>query len=222
MKWSYDVSKKPKENMKAFIDEALAEDPLRSHMLLWLIYRDIGGGQVPLGPQYENAFRIMLHQHPLRQAILPLSKDDREEQTKKTRAYLQETSVLLTDEEITAPPPRPGYIPEDAAKKMAADILTMAWDVASGKISDTRMAGRAGSKLGKTVAEIYRKYDAAWLQNPDATALWAGILGVDPEVIAERSRARHGVQELTEDEREILKVYIANRTRSGAGDWRLR
>jgi len=222
MNWSYDRERSPKENMSAFLDEALSEDPHRNHKLLWHVYLDSSKGLSPTSRQYHHAFRIMVHDHPLRKAVLPLSAEARRGEHQKLARYRRGAGAPLTEKELSAPPPKPGHLPDDALKRMAADILKMAWDVASGKVGDTRMAGRAGSEFGQAVAAVYRKYDAAWLQNPDATALWAGILGIDPEVIAERSRARHGDPTLTEEEKEVLRTYKQHRANTGSGDWRLR
>jgi len=76
----------------------------------------------------------------------------------------------------------------DGAVNLAVSVLKLAYeDAAAGSLSNVSPPLRV-------------RYARAWLQDPDATAIWCGLAGVDGDIIAERSRQEHGKPVLTPEE----------------------
>lgn len=91
--------------------------------------------------------------------------------------------------DLYAPPPKPGEIDYTAAKRLAADVLRDAWETAGKRPS----SGHKGAVYSGTRAPSFHvRYAQAWLQTPDATAVWCDLLDVDPDELAKLSRQRHG------------------------------
>jgi len=84
----------------------------------------------------------------------------------------------------------------DGAQKLAVSMLKLAYEDASAEyLSDQHPPLRV-------------RYARAWLQDPDATALWCGLVGVDGDTIAEVSLARHGRPRLTYEEIKQIRERL--------------
>lgn len=110
--------------------------------------------------------------------------------------------------DIHAGPPRPGEVTEYAARRMAADVIREAWETAGKRKSNENSSIHQSATRAPSFAV---RYAQAWLQTPDATALWCGILDVDPDTLRARSRQRHGVPEFSHEEIISFRNQIAER-----------
>jgi len=96
-------------------------------------------------------------------------------------------------EAATSVPVDPVVRAMDGAINLATSMLKLAYEDASME----NLSDRAPS--------LRARYARAWLQDPDATALWCGLVGVDGDVVAERSRREHGRPVLTPEEIESIR-----------------
>lgn len=84
----------------------------------------------------------------------------------------------------------------DGAVNLAVSVLKLAYEDAS-----------AGS-LSNAQTPLRVRYARAWLQDPNATALWCGLAGVDGDIVAERSRQEHGRPRITPEEIEYIRERL--------------
>jgi len=110
--------------------------------------------------------------------------------------------------DIYSGPPRPGEITEYAARRMAADVIREAWETAGKRKSNEKNSIHQSATRAPSFAV---RYAQAWLQTPDATALWCGILDVDPDMLRARSRQRHGVPSFSVEEVASFRKQLAER-----------
>ena len=91
-------------------------------------------------------------------------------------------------EAATSVPVDPVVAAMDGAVNLAVSVLKLAYEDAS------------VANLSNAAPPLRVRYARAWLQDPDATALWCGLAGVDGDIVAERSRQEHGRPVLTPEE----------------------
>lgn len=115
--------------------------------------------------------------------------------------------------DIHAPPPDPMGGDTIAVRRLAMEVIQDAIVMAGKKESKT-MGSREESSIRARSFDV--RYAKAWLQTPSATAIWCGVLNLDPDMVADYSRRIHGVPKFSREEIESHKRRVAEYDKSVA------
>ena len=121
---------------------------------------------------------------------------------KKSGAYNTKKDPIV---DIHAPPPDRHGGDLIAVRRLAMELIQDAIATA-GKKEVKDMGRRDESAI--TARSFDVRYAKAWLQTPSATAIWCGVLNIDPDMVAAYSRRIHGVPQFSRQEIESYKNRV--------------
>lgn len=114
-----------------------------------------------------------------RQKILDLKEDIRNAEEQASKIKIEQREADL-----------------DGARSLAIAMIKLAYEDASAE------------RLSTSTDSLQARYARAWLQDPDATALWCGLADLDGDVLAERSYFEHGRPRITPEEIAYIRERL--------------